>query len=69
MTTHEQDEGDAGRKEGLQNPLTDTGGAPDREGDANARADEKVDVVQPDGRPAPRAKPSGDRGLVRRAEA
>jgi hypothetical protein len=65
MTTHEQDDGDAG----LRNPLTDVGGAPDREGDANVRADERVDVVQPDGRPAPRAKSSEDRGPGRRAEA
>jgi hypothetical protein len=52
------------RNEGLQNPLTHEGAAPDPAYDSNERADDRVDIIEPDGTPSPRAEPrlrgSGD---------
>ena len=42
------------RHEDLQNPLTHEGADPD-DHDSNENADEKVDILQPDGSEAPRA--------------
>jgi hypothetical protein len=52
------------RKEGLQNPLTHAGAAPDPAYDSNERSDDRAEIMEPDGAPSPRAEPfpvgSGD---------
>jgi hypothetical protein len=49
------EEQDVEREEGMQNVLIHTGAAPDAGYDGNEHADEKVEIVQPDGSPLPRA--------------
>jgi hypothetical protein len=46
------------RIEGLQNPLTHEGAPPDPGYDSNERADDRAEIVEPDGSPSPRAEPS-----------
>lgn len=44
------------REEGKQNPVIHEGADPDPQYDGNERADERVEVVNPEGDPAPRVE-------------
>lgn len=44
------------RTEGRQNVLVNEGAAPDPSYDGNERADDRVEIVEPDAAPSPRAE-------------
>jgi hypothetical protein len=57
-----------GRKEGFQNPLTHEGAAPDAR-DSIERADDKVRILQPNGKPVPRWRQGRREGFLAASEA
>lgn len=61
----EQEQHDAHNEQladdGLQHPLVHEGGGAAPTDDTNEKADDKVDIVQPSGDPAPHAEENGSR--------